>query len=95
MSKDIEGELLPADPLMARFVQTMTSQNAYHGLMARTLNEVMEEDPDYLREFARNFPNRFLTLLQRSQPNMMPQQGLQGDVHLHVHQSLIPTDLDG
>lgn len=85
-------DYLPADPKIELIKEVMRGQHAIHGVFADVFDRLGGED--FLYEWALDNPGRFLQLFVKMTPNLMPQQGVQGDVHLHVHPVLGRTELD-
>jgi hypothetical protein len=86
---------LPAevdDSFSERLASALGAQHAMHGLFGNVFMRLGGED--FVYEWARDNPGRFITLLTKMTPGLMPTSGVQGDVHLHVHQTLVPTELD-
>ena len=71
----------------------LEGQHAIHGMFGSVFERLGGEE--FLYEWALDNPGRFLGMLTRMTPGLAPTTGMQGDVHLHVHQSLGPTALDG
>ena len=49
---------------------------------------------DYVVEFGRQYPGRFLKMFSDSVPRVMPTAGVQGEVILKVHPTLQLSELD-
>ena len=90
-----EAELILADeePQLEQIKQALSAQHAIHGMMGRVFERLGGED--FMFEWAQDNPGRFLGMLVKATPGLAPTQGLQGDVHLHVHNTLGPSELDG
>lgn len=87
-----EQELILEDEHAKQLRHALGAQHALHGMFAEVL--VRLGGTDFVEGWAQDNPGKFLTLLSRMTPGLMPQQGIQGDVHLHVHSDLGPTELD-
>ncbi len=72
--------------------EVLSSQHALHGMFGRVFERLGGED--FLYEWAEDNPGRFLSMMTRMTPGLAPTQGLGGDVQLHVHATLAPTQLD-
>ena len=81
------------DGLSREVTHALENQHAIHGLFGRVFERMGGEE--FLFQWAQENPSRFLTLLTKMTPTLTPMSGIQGDVNVHVHQSLIPTQLDG
>ena len=68
------------------------AQHAIHGMFADVLSDLGGKD--FVLEYARDNPGRFLMMLVKMTPNLMPTTGFQGEVNLHVHNDLAPSELD-
>lgn len=75
---------------------TIREAMGYHPL-AQMFGEVLEDlgGKEYIKEWAVDNQKGFLTLMTKMTPSLTPHTGHQGDVHLHVHQTLGRTALDG
>jgi len=71
----------------------LQGQHAVHGI----LGEIYEAwgGTQRVLEWADENPGRYITLLMKTVPSMQPIAHVQGDVNLHVHNTLGPTVLDG
>jgi hypothetical protein len=87
---EVESDL--DNDLGQKLAGALGAQHAMHGLFGNVFLRLGGED--FIYEWARDNPGRFITLLTKMTPGLMPTAGHQGDVHLHVHQTLVPTDLD-
>ena len=74
-------------------VEQLQGQHAIHGIFGRVFERWGGEDR--LLDWADENPGRFITLMVGMTPSMTPMNSVSGDVHLHVHQSLVPSALDG
>ncbi len=77
---------------VAQIKAALAGQHAIHGMLGRVFERLGGED--FMFEWAQNNPGRFLNMMVKATPSIAPTEGLVGDVHLHVHQSLVPTKLD-
>ena len=84
------GEIL--DDHVARMRTALTAQHAIHGIFGAVFEKLGGEDR--FIEWADENYGRYITLLTKMTPGLAPTTGFQGDVHLHVHNSLTPTALD-
>lgn len=80
MSKDID------------IVNQLALQHPLHGVVGEIYQE--KGGKDFLRQWADDNENSFVKLLFGTIPTMQPVPMVQGDVHLHVHPALAPTELD-
>jgi hypothetical protein len=72
--------------------ELLANQHVLHGMFGRVFERLGGED--FLMEWAEDNPGRFLSMLVKMTPTVQPTTGHVGDVHLHVHHSLAPTELD-
>jgi len=74
-------------------VEQLQAQHPVHGI----LGELFEPwgGKQRMLTWADENPSRYITLLFKTVPNMQPIAHVQGDVNLHVHNTLGPTALDG
>ncbi len=72
--------------------QALSAQHAIHGMFGSVFERLGGEE--FLLEWAQDNPGRFLGMLTRMTPGLAPTTGLQGDIELHVHATLAPTELD-
>ena len=84
---------------LAQIKAALTAQHAVHGLFADVLtdleNEALQETGEgFIKGWAKKNPSRFITLFVKMTPNLMPQQGVQGDLNITINDQLMPTDLD-
>ena len=73
--------------------QQLETQHPIHGMLGRVYERVGGED--MVVEWAEENPGAFIRLFIGTTPSMQPMNHVQGDVHLHVHHALAPTELDG
>ena len=90
-----EGAEVPDDdPLLMELESQMKGTHPLMGIMY----EIAQEAPGGVRGMMRDFrddnPNGYLKVMFGFVPNVAPVSGVQGEVHLHVHQTLAPTALD-
>jgi hypothetical protein len=83
--------ITPANSARA-LTEALSAQHIFHGMLGRVYERMGGED--FLFEWAQDNPGRFLTMLASSTPSVAPTQGITGDVTLHVHATLAPTELD-
>ncbi len=76
----------------AKVLRQLASQNALHGMFGEVFLELGGKD--FLKDWAREHPDRFITLLSKMTPNLIPQHGMQGDVNITINNSLGATPLD-
>jgi hypothetical protein len=84
---------------IAQIKAALTAQHAVHGLFADVLEDlenesIRETGQGFLKNWAKDNPSRFITLFVKMTPNLMPQQGVQGEVNIKINGGLVPTDLD-
>lgn len=77
---------------MSTVRSALEGQHAIHGVFGRVFDRLGGEE--FLYDWAEENPGRFITLIVGMTPNLTPMNSVQGDVHLHVHASLQPTELD-
>jgi len=70
----------------------LEQQHPLHGMLGRVYERVGGEDR--VVEWADENFGGFLKLMMASTPSLQPMNHVQGDVHLHVHHALAPTELD-
>ena len=70
----------------------LESQHAIHGIVGAVFERCGGED--FMYEWAIDHPGQFIKLMCGMTPGMAPTQGMQGDVVLHIHQSLGVSELD-
>ena len=87
---DNDGEVL--DQRVERLKTALEAQHAMHGIFGEVFQRL--GGTDFLFEWAEENQGRFITLMTKMTPGLAPTQGFQGEVHLHVHNSLTPTALD-
>lgn len=85
----VTGEAL----LGSEVAKALAGQHAVHGMLGRVFDRLGGEE--FFYEWAKEHESTFIKLIFSSIPSMTPLTGVQGDVHLHVHQTLKPTALDG
>lgn len=73
-------------------VDQLGSQHAIHGLMGSVFDRLGGED--WLLDWAKEHETQFVKMLVSSTPSMAPLNTVSGDVHVHVHSELKPSDLD-
>lgn len=90
----MEAELVAAigNDRVDRVRQALEGQHAIHGIVGAVFERCGGED--FMYEWAVDHPGQFIKLLCSMTPGMAPTQGLQGDVVLHIHQSLGTSELD-
>ena len=71
----------------------LSSQNALHSMFANVLDRMGGED--FLNEWAEDNPTRFLNLMVKMTPGLMPTASLTGDINIRIHNDLGPSSLDG
>ena len=72
--------------------EVLDQQHVLHGAFGRVYDRLGGEE--FLYGWAEDNPGRFLSMLVKMTPAVQPTAGIQGDVHLHVHAALAPTELD-
>ena len=85
-------ELLPADDMTQRVKEVLHSQHAIMGIFGNVFERLGGEQ--FLLEWAQDNPTKFITLMTKMVPTLQPTSGLQGDVKLLVHPTLVPSELD-
>ena len=85
-------ELMPQDDITQRVKEVLHSQHAIMGIFGNVFERLGGED--WLFEWAQDNPTKFITLMTKMVPTLQPTQGLQGDVKLIVHPTLVPSELD-
>jgi len=85
---------LPAatDPQTKKVQEVMHAQHALHGVLADVWAEL--GGPAFVKEWAREQPGQFISMMVRLTPSMIPQHGIQGDVNIVVNNIFKPTELD-
>jgi hypothetical protein len=76
----------------ALVVEQLSSQCAVHGLLGEVFAEVGGKE--FVVDWAQENPGAFIKLLVGATPSLQPMNTIQGDVNLHVHNTLGPTELD-
>jgi hypothetical protein len=93
MSQDVTQNLTGGELISAAQVrELLANQHVLHGMFGRVFERMGGEE--FLLDWAQDNPGRFLSMLVKMTPTVQPTTGVQGDVHLHVHHSLAPTELD-
>ena len=82
------------DPLLTELGNQMRATHPLMGVMFEVAMEGSEDIRDMFRNLKEDNPNGYLKMLVNFVPSVAPVTGVQGEVHLHVHQSLGPTALD-
>jgi len=85
-----DGEVL--DNRVQKIKTALEGQHAIHGIFGSVFERLGGEE--FLFEWAEEYPGRFITLLTKMTPGLTPTPGFQGDLHLHIHESLTSTELD-
>ena len=88
------AEIPDDDPLLIELEAQMKGTHPLMGMMFDIAQEGCGVR-GMLRDFKEDNPNGFLKVMFGFVPTVAPVSGVQGEVHLHVHQSLGPTMLDG
>jgi len=76
-----------------RVVNAMEEQGAIQGFFWNVLPELGGRT--YLIEWAQDNPGAYFRLLSRFAPNILPVQGMKGDINIQINNSLGRTELDG
>jgi len=71
---------------------TLGAQHAIHGLIGHAFERIGGA-PRFVK-WADEHETHFYKMLFASTPGMQPTTGFQGEVNLHIHNTLIPSDLD-
>jgi hypothetical protein len=85
-------QVLLEDDHIKAIKQALGAQHALHGMFADVLHDLGGKD--FVLRWAEENPGRFLNLLVKMTPNLLPTSGMQGDINLTVNSALMPTDLD-
>ena len=85
-------QVLEEDYHLKQIKAALGAQHAIHGMFADVLHDLGGKD--FVLEWARENPSRFLMMLTKMTPNLMPTTGMQGDINLTVNPLLMPTALD-
>lgn len=92
-----DSELVKQSPV-EQVQAALGAQHAIHGLFAGVLTDVARKngmnEQEWLVDWADEHPTTFVKMLVSMTPGLMPTAGHQGDIHLHVHHELKPTELD-
>ena len=80
------------DPHLKALKAALGAQHAMHGMFADVLEELGGKE--FILNYARQNPGRYLMMLVKMTPNLMPTSGMQGDINLTVNSNLLPTELD-
>lgn len=72
--------------------EQLETQHPIHGMLGRVYERLGGED--FVAQWAEENPGPFIRLFVGTTPAMQPLNTVQGDVHLHVHPALAPTQLD-
>jgi hypothetical protein len=93
MSLAIQDEqgVEPKDNVVS-IATALANQHPIHGAFGRVFERLGGEE--FLYNWGLENPTKFIMLMTKMTPSMAPTQGLQGNVNLHVHASLMPTELD-
>ena len=75
-----------------RLVQVLHSQHALMGVYANVFQRLGGED--WILEWARENPSKYLNQLTRMVPNLQPTQGIQGEVNIRISNDLPRSALD-
>jgi len=86
-------ELLLSDDMTSKVKEVLHSQHAIMGIFGNVFERLGGEQ--FLYEWAEDNPTKFIMLMTKMVPTLQPSSGLQGDVKLIVHPSLVPSELDG
>jgi hypothetical protein len=70
----------------------LVAQNPLHGIFARVFDRAGGEE--YLLDFAKKYPSKYLSLMVKMTAPLMPTSGVQGDVNIQINNNLQPTKLD-
>ena len=92
----LEGELVTSGELMDGVEGVsahLQSQHPLHALLGRTYERMGGDD--WFVGWCEEHESAFVKLLFTATPAIQPVRGVQGEVHLHVHNTLGPTALDG
>jgi len=73
-------------------VAMLHSQHPLMGMYADAFMDIGGQE--FLREWARENPSKFLNQMVRMVPNLQPTTGLQGDVNIRISNDLEPSSLD-
>lgn len=85
-------ELLLEDDHVKAIKAALGAQHALHGMFADVLHDLGGKD--FVLNWAKENPGRYLNLLVKMTPNLIPTSGMQGDINLTVNNALLPTALD-
>ncbi len=88
----MDAELLPADEMTEKVKQVLHSQHAIMGIFGNVFERLGGEQ--FLYEWAEDNPTKFIVLMTKMVPALAPAQGMQGDVKLMVHPTLVSSELD-
>lgn len=70
----------------------LEGQHPIDAMLGRVYNRLGGEE--FIVEWASENPGAFIRLFAARVPSLTPMNHVQGDIHLHVHHTLAPTDLD-
>ncbi len=70
----------------------LRGQHVLHGVLGEVYDELGGKE--LVKEWAKENPGGFIKMIMACTPSMTPMNHIQGDVHLHVHPALAPTELD-
>ncbi len=85
--------LIEQDDMTLRVKEVLHSQHAIMGIFGNVFERLGGEE--FLYTWAFDNPTKFITLMTKMVPTLQPTTGLQGDVNLIVHPTLVPSELDG
>ena len=77
---------------VAKVRQSLAAQHPIHDMFGEVFEELGGKE--FLVDWARDNPGRFISIFTKMTPGLQPQAVHQGDVILHVHPALAPTELD-
>ena len=88
---DEDGTVI-ADDRVRKVRTALEGQHAIHGILGSVFERLGGED--FIYEWAKDHEGAFIKMLVGATPGMAPTTGFQGDVTLHIHQSLGVSALD-
>ena len=92
MTQALTTEVLPDIDYAERVKDILNSQHAIMGIFGNVFVELGGQQ--FLLEWARDNPTKYITLLTKMVPTMSPVSGFQGDVNITINPALPRTSLD-
>ena len=82
-----------------KILEQFEQQSAVHSMLGNVLVRMeakaeAELGHGFVDDWAWENPGSFIKLIVGSTPSIQPVSAVTGDVHLHVHHTLAPTELD-